>query len=319
TRGETPPAHAGGSPGRYRKLTQNLLPDPVEHPADYLAAGFSWPKWLAEKWLERYDRDECFRLGFWFNAPPPLWLRSNRLVTDRENYRLALAARGLDAEPGEHPQSLRLVDGASVRDLPGFAAGDFSVQDLSAMAVAAAVNPQPGWRVLDLCAAPGGKTTHLAELMRNQGTVVACDVDQRRLDTVTALCQRLGVTIVEPHVLSKTRTEPPPGPYHAALVDVPCSNTGVLGRRPEVRWRLREFEFEDLIRMQTRLLITAIEQVRPRGVVVYSTCSIEPTENRGVVDAVRRGFPNITVEAEGHAVPGRPSDGGYWARLRLPG
>ncbi|HVK17517.1 MAG TPA: hypothetical protein VM533_11265, partial [Fimbriiglobus sp.] len=116
----------------------------------------------------------------------------------------------------------------------------------------------------------------------------------------------------------KEDTNPPAGPFHAALVDVPCSNTGVLGRRPEVRWRLRPNEFEDLIRLQTRLLFTALDRVKPGGVVVYSTCSVEPDENEGVVKAVRRAIKGLTVEAEGHAIPGRPADGGYWARLRMP-
>jgi 16S rRNA (cytosine967-C5)-methyltransferase len=187
------------------------------------------------------------------------------------------------------------------------------------MTVASALDPQPGWAVLDLCAAPGGKTTHFAELMRNRGRVVACDIEPRRLDTVTSLCRRLGVTTVEPHLVGKEFTDPPAGPFDAALVDVPCSNTGVLGRRPEVRWRLRPTEFEDLIRLQTRLLFTALDRVKPGGVVVYSTCSIEPDENEGVVNAVRRGIKGLAVEAEGRAVPGRPADGGYWSRLRKPG
>jgi 16S rRNA (cytosine967-C5)-methyltransferase len=317
----SPPVATGGlaPTPRYRKLTRDLLPDPAADPPGHLAAAFSWPRWLADRWLARYGRDECFRLGFWFNAPPPLWLRVNKLRLDRESYRLVLAATGIDAEPGEHPQSLHLLEGASIRELPGYAEGEFTVQDLSSMAVATAVNPQPGWHVLDLCAAPGGKTTHLAELMQNRGRIVACDIDPKRLDTVTALCQRLGVSIVEPHLLDKEQTNPPEGSFHAALVDVPCSNTGVLGRRPEVRWRLRPNESEDLIRLQTRLLFTAIDRVRPGGVVVYSTCSIEPDENEGVVKAVRRGIKGLTLEAEGHAVPGRPADGGYWARLRKPG
>jgi 16S rRNA (cytosine967-C5)-methyltransferase len=305
--------------GKYRKLARPLLPDPDRDLPAYLAAGFSWPRWLADRWLARLDRDECFRLGFWFNAPPPLWLRVNRLKLDREAYRLFLAAKGIAAEPGEHPQSLRLLDGASVRELPGYDAGEFAVQDHSAMTVASALDPQSGWAVLDLCAAPGGKTTHLAELMRDRGRVVACDIEPRRLDTVAALARRLGVTIVEPHLVDKESTDPPAGPFDAALVDVPCSNTGVLGRRPEVRWRLRPTEFEDLIRLQTRLLFTALDRVKPGGVVVYSTCSIEPDENEGVVNAVRRGIKGLVVEAEGRAVPGRPADGGYWARLRKPG
>lgn len=315
---EHPAANAIPTDDKYRRLAEPLLADPTTAPASYLAAGFSWPRWLADRWLDRHGFDECVRLGFWFNAPPPLWLRVNSLRTDREGYRLQLAARSVDAEPGEHPQSLHLPDGHSIRDLPGYADGDFAVQDHSAMQVATALSPQPGWQVLDLCSAPGGKTTHLAELMRNRGRIVACDIDPKRLATVTSLCQRLGIAIVEPTLLDKEFTEPPAGPFDAALVDVPCSNTGVLGRRPEVRWRLRPHEFEDLIRLQTRLLFTALDRVKPGGVVVYSTCSIEPDENGGVVSAVRRGIRGLVLEAESTSVPGAPADGGYWARLRKP-
>jgi len=317
---QSPPTAVGGLSGHpYRKLNQAILPDPITEPAWYLADAFSWPQWLADRWMEKFGPEECFRLGFWFNAPPPLWLRINKLKTDRMAYRQRLTAKSIEAEPGRHPQSLKLLDGASVRELPGYAEGMFTVQDHSAMTVASALAPYPGWRVLDLCSAPGGKTTHLAELMQNHGQIVACDIDPRRLNTVTTLCQRLGITIVEPHLLDKQQTNPPEGPFDAALVDVPCSNTGVLGRRPEVRWRLRPEEFEDLIRLQTRLLFTAIDRVRPGGVIVYSTCSIEPDENSGVVNAIRREIRGLKVEAESTAVPGQPGDGGYWARIRIPG
>jgi 16S rRNA (cytosine967-C5)-methyltransferase len=99
-------------------------------------------------------------------------------------------------------------------------------------------------------------------------------------------------------------------------VDVPCSNTGVLGRRPEVRWRLKPGEFEYLIRLQTKLLFWAVERVKPKGAIVYSTCSIDPNENAGVVNAVMRGYRGLTLESEHTSIPGQPSDGGYWARLR---
>ena len=301
--------------GRYRKLTQPVLPDPVAEPAAYLAAAHSWPRWLADRWLERFGSEECDRLGFWFNAPPPLWVRVNKLHNDRETFRLRLAAALIDAEPGAHPQSLRFAEHHPIRDLPGYADGDFAVQDHSSLLPSSALSPQPGMRVLDLCSAPGSKTTHLAELMDNRGKITACDIDPKRLETVTALCQRLGIKGVET-VLLKENDDPPAGPFDAALVDVPCSNTGVLGRRPEVRWRIKPAEFEYLIRLQTKLLFQAIDRVKPRGVIVYSTCSIEPDENEGVVKAVRRGIKGLTLEAEHHAIPGRPSDGGYWARLR---
>lgn len=303
--------------GRYRVLARPVLPDPMQDSIGYVAAACSWPRWLAERWHARLGLEECLRLGFWFNATPPLWLRINKLHGDRETYRLRLAAALIESEPGEHPQSLRLTDGAAIRDLPGYAEGDFTVQDLSAMAVASVLNPQSGMTILDLCAAPGGKTTHLAELMGNRGKIIACDIEQPRLDTVKTLCQRLGISIVEPVLLGKEEA-PPAGPFSAALLDVPCSNTGVLGRRPEVRWRLKPQEFEHLIRLQTRLLFSAIERVRPGGVIVYSTCSIEPDENQGVVQGVRRAIKGLKLEAEHTSIPGAPGDGGYWARLRKP-
>lgn len=303
--------------GRYRKLARPVLPDPVAAPADYFAAAFSFPKWLADGWHTRFGLEECIRLGFWFNAPPPLWIRTNKLKTSRETYRLRLAADLIDAETGEHPQSLRFAEHHPIRALPGFDDGDFTVQDHSSMLVASALGVQPGMRVLDLCAAPGGKTTHLAELMDNRGTITACDTDPRRLETVTTLCQRLGVKGVRTVLLGEN-DEPPAGPFDAALVDVPCSNTGVLGRRPEVRWRLKPTEFQHLIRLQTRLLFNALDRVKSGGLVVYSTCSIEPDENEGVVKAALRGMRHLKLEAEHHAIPGKPSDGGYWARLRKP-
>lgn len=303
--------------GRYRRLTQPVLPEPANHPVEYLARAFAWPQWLAERWLTRFGWDECLRLGFWFAGPAPLWIRCNPLRTDRAALLNAFAQAGIPAEPGDHPQALRLTESANVRELPGFEQGWFAVQDESAMRVASALAPPPGSRVLDLCAAPGGKTTHLAELMNNQGRIIACDVDDRRLQTVVELSHRLGVTIIEPRRLHPQRNEAPPaGPFDAVLVDVPCSNTGVLGRRPEARWRLRPEDFRKLVPLQTRLLIQAGERIRPGGVIVYSTCSIEPEENRQVVQAVLQALPDLRLEADAEQTPGRPADGSYWARLR---
>ncbi len=302
--------------GVYRRLARPVLSDPTTRPVEYLSA-FSLPRWLARRWAERYPWDECVRLGFWFAGPAPLWLRVNPLRTDRDSFLAALRQTGFAAEPGDHPQAVRLEESASVREVPGYAEGWFSVQDQSAMRVSSALYPRPGWRVLDLCAAPGGKTTHLAELMRNEGQIIACDVDDERLKTVGELCGRLGVSIAEARRLHpEANEEPPAGPFDAVLVDVPCSNTGVLGRRPEVRWRLKPGDFAHLVRLQTKLLLWAGERVRPGGVVVYSTCSIEPDENGGVVRAALQGLRGLELEAEEEQVPGRPADGGYWARLR---
>jgi 16S rRNA (cytosine967-C5)-methyltransferase len=303
--------------GEYRRLAQPVLPDPAADPVQYLAAAFALPRWLAARWCERFPWEECLRLGFWFAGPASLWLRCNTLRTDRPAFLQACAEAGLRSEPGNHPQAVQLADATAIRELPGYEHGWFAVQDESAMWVASALAPEPGSRVLDLCAAPGSKTTHLAELMQNRGQVVACDVDDRRLQTLTELCRRLGVTIVETQWLHPEQNEEPPaGPFDAILVDVPCSNTGVLGRRPEVRWRLRPDDFGHLVALQKKLLLQAAERIKPSGAIVYSTCSIEPEENRQVVQAVVGAIPDVVLEAEAEQVPGRPADGGYWARLR---
>jgi 16S rRNA (cytosine967-C5)-methyltransferase len=302
--------------GVYLRLSRAVLPDPQTRPVEYLTV-LSLPRWLVQRWLNRYSWEECLRLGFWFSAPPPLWLRVNSLRINREGLLTAFRQAGVAAQAGEHPQAVRLEESAVIRDLPGYAQGWFTVQDQSAMRVASALQPVAGRRVLDLCAAPGGKTTHLAELMDNQGEIIACDVDDERLTKVKEMCNRLGIDMVHTQRLHlEANEEPPAGPFDAVLVDVPCSNTGVLGRRLEVRWRLKPGDFARLVRLQTRLLLQAGERVRPGGVVVYSTCSIEPEENGQVVQAAQQGLPHLVLEAEEEQVPGKPSDGGYWARLR---
>lgn len=303
--------------GEYRRLTRPIFPDPDGHAQEYLAAAFSLPDWLVQRWLLRYGIEECRRLGFWFAGPVSLTLRCQPLRCSREHLLSALREAGHTAETGEHPQAIRLHEAGPIRELPGYAEGWFSVQDESAMRVASALAPEPGETILDLCAAPGGKTTHLAELMRNTGRIIACDVDDQRLQTVAALAQRLELTIIETCRFRGSRGEDvPSGLFDRVLVDVPCSNSGVLGKRPEARWRLRPSDLRHLVDLQTRLLRTAIERVRPGGTIVYSTCSIEPEENRQVVETVLRDNPEIRLEAEQDAVPGRPADGGFWARLR---
>lgn len=303
-------------PGQYRRLARPILPDPAAHPQAYLAAAFGLPDWLARRWLGRYDIEECQRLGFWFAGPAPLTLRCNPLRAEREQLLDALRQAGHRAEAGAHSQAIRLHEAGPIRELPGYAEDWFSVQDESAMRVASALAPEPGETILDLCAAPGGKTTHLAELMRNTGRIIACDADARRLQTVASLAQRLGATIVETRPLSAEGAGLPDGPYDRVLADVPCSNTGVLGKRPEARWRLRPADLPQLVNLQTRLLRLAIARVRPGGILVYSTCSIEPEENRQVIEAILRESTELRLEAEEEAIPGRPADGGYLARLR---
>jgi 16S rRNA (cytosine967-C5)-methyltransferase len=177
--------------------------------------------------------------------------------------------------------------------------------------------PQPGERVLDLCAAPGTKTTHLAELMNGEGSIVATDVDLGRLRKIEENADRLGFSsMIHPLVIREDLSELPEGPFDAILIDVPCSNTGVLGKRPEVRSRITPEDIDELVVTQKKLLDAAASLVAPGGRIVYSTCSVEPEENSGVVAQFLQKSSNFELVETQEFIPGDPTDGGYQVLLR---
>jgi 16S rRNA (cytosine967-C5)-methyltransferase len=185
------------------------------------------------------------------------------------------------------------------------------------MEAATRLAPQPGERVLDLCAAPGGKTLHLAALMQNQGQIIAADSDQRRLKQVADSARRLHASIITCETIAADTSRLPQGPFDAVLLDVPCSNTGVLGKRPEVRWRLTPADLVELPQIQYRLLQAALRVVRPGGRVLYSTCSIEPEENSQLIQAALKTRRRPRLIEECHHWPGEPCDGAYQALLQV--
>ena len=183
------------------------------------------------------------------------------------------------------------------------------------MAASRLLNPQPGEMILDLCAAPGGKTTHLAELSGDQATIYACDVNEGRLQRIDSNMDRLQLSSILTRLIERDGTGLPELEFDAALVDVPCSNTGVLGRRSEARWRFSEPDLKELTEMQGRLLMTAFDLLRPGGRLVYSTCSIEPEETSDLIRSVVEAVPSMVLLKEQLSLPGQPSDGAYTALI----
>jgi len=300
---------------QYRRCRQPIFADPQQHTVEYVTAAFSFPAWLVARWVQRFEFEDLLRIGFWFNTPPRPSLRVNRLKTTRDVLLADLTAADVAAVPGHRPESILLTGPAEIERLPGFWEGRFCVQDESAMAAAEMLDPQPGETVLDLCAAPGTKSTHLVELMADEGTVVAADIRTDRLERVEENARRLELGTIETCLIQTDGRDIPPGPFDAILVDAPCSNTGVLGKRPEARWRLQPRDLVELAGIQRRLLTCACDRLREGGRIVYSTCSIEPEENTGVVQAVlrRRGDMRL-VDSVDH-VPGQPADGGHQTLL----
>lgn len=301
---------------RFRCLTVDLFPHPDTDPAGYLSRAFSYPATVIADWLSRYGREQTQSVAQWFNQRNPLYLRTNLLRNSREDLLHELEAAGISASSGNEPQSIRLETKVGFDALTGFEAGKFTIQDESAMAAGNLLNPQPGETVWDLCAAPGTKTTHLAELMFNRGTILATDVSADRLDKIEQNASRLGLSCIETKLINVPGATLPELQFDAILVDAPCSNSGVLGKRLEARWRMDEVSLRELTKIQRGLLETALNQLKPGGRLVYSTCSFDPRENEQLLQSVLSQFPNRNVVHEQQHFPGDPSDGGYQALVR---
>lgn len=292
------------------------------------ALGWSHPDWLVERWVQRWGGEATARLLEWDNTPPKVLVRLNTLrvrpgtVIDywRNEERVEYDFRHYDWVPEN--TAFELKSHPSLETMESFKRGWFYVQDPSTLLAAHLLDPQPGDSILDVCAAPGGKTTYLAQLLEDDCEIVAQDIDQSRLKLLQENCDRLGVGSVEPGLAPSAAAAPIEHPrrFDRVLVDAPCSNTGVLRRRVDLRWRIRPPEIQRLRQAQLALLRRGADQTKPGGVLVYSTCSLEPEENSGVVREFLAASSEFRLASERELLPFRDSvDGAYVARLERTG
>jgi 16S rRNA (cytosine967-C5)-methyltransferase len=246
-----------------------------------LAVQTSHPLWLVRRWLQRWGGEETRGLCEANNVPPPAHVRVNTLRARPDEVAEALREAGAEVRPGSLPESLHVRGGLEAR-LRLEAEGRISPQDEAAMVVARVVDPRPGELVVDACAAPGGKATHLAALMQNRGRVVACDVSPRKVEALRRKVERCGARCVEAWVLDARDLDVKGA--DRVLVDAPCTGLGVVRRRAEIRWRVRPEDLAAAAARQREILAGAARAVRPGGVVVYSVCSTEPEEGEAVVE-----------------------------------
>jgi 16S rRNA (cytosine967-C5)-methyltransferase len=309
------------------------------------ATGCSHPEWLVEKWRRRFGDEKTRQLLDWNNTPPKTFARVNTLKFRRDDLHESQTFNGESGTRVTRPSEAKdagdllarwreenveydfvrrgwleenlvfeLKSHPSLNSLASFRDGWFYVQDPSTLLAVTELNPQPGDAVLDLCAAPGGKTTFIAQLMRNEGKIVACDVSEERLKLIRENFQRLGVTCAEPILSSAFSLQP--SAFDRVLVDAPCSNTGVLRRRVDLRWRIAPEEILRLRQTQLDLLRLAATKLKAGGVLVYSTCSLEPEENSGVVQEFLAAHPHFKLETERELLPFADNvDGAFVARF----
>ena len=285
------------------------------------ALGYSHPEWLVTRWRNRWGDDKTAQLMEWNNTPPGTFARVNTLKAEpgklleqwrEENVEYDFVRRDWLEENlvfilKSHPPLARL---------PSFQQGLFYVQDPGTLLAVVELAPQPGESVLDLCAAPGGKLSYIVQRMRNEGELTAHDVAPERLKLVEENCARLGISIVRTTLPSTLHSQPATA-FDRVLLDAPCSNTGVMRRRVNLRWRIRLEEIERLRTAQMELLHTAASLLKPEGTLVYSTCSLEPEENQELIKQFLGERADFSMEHERELLPFVDAvDGAYTARLR---
>ncbi len=293
------------------------------------ALGWSHPEWLVERWRKNFGEENMRRLLEWNNTPPKTFARVNTLKTDaaklierwrEENVEYDFVRRDFlgradlpVSQTDFENLACELKSHPPLNSLGSFRAGGFYLQDPSTLLAPALLDAQPGETILDLCAAPGGKTTFIAQLMNNEGKIVAHDSFADRLKLIRENCTRLGVTCAEVTATFNFA----PATFDRILVDAPCSNTGVMRRRVDLRWLIQPTEIERLRATQLALLKQAATVLKPGGVIVYSTCSLEPEENSEVVKEFIAANPSFQLESERQLLPFADGvDGAYVARLK---
>ena len=305
--------------GYVRELEPTrLLLDELKRTQPHL--GYSHPQWLVARWQERWGAEAAAQLMTWNNTPPKTFARVNLLKVEPGKLLEQWRAEGVEYDFVRHDwleENLvfELKAHPSLSRLPSFQQGLFYVQDPGTLLAVTELAPRPGERVLDFCAAPGGKLGYIAQLMRNEGRLLAHDIAPERLKLVQENCTRLGITCAE-NCLSIASAEH----FDRVLLDAPCSNSGVMRRRVDLRWRITAEEIQRLRLVQLELLRRAAPFLRRGGTLVYSTCSLEPEENEEPVKQFLIEHPQFNLERTRELLPFRDEvDGAFVARLKHAG
>jgi 16S rRNA (cytosine967-C5)-methyltransferase len=257
----------------------------------------SHPKWLVERWLERYGFEAAESWARFDNGPAALTIRANTLKVTRDGLAARLLQHRVETAPTRFAPDGLVVRTGNPLLTPLAGEGVFAVQDEASQLVAVFADPRPEERVLDVCASPGGKTTAMAAMMRDRGSIVACDVRPRRVELLRRGVEASGARSVRIVQADATRILPFSPVFDLVLLDAPCSGLGTLRRDPDIRWRRSEADLPALANSQVTMLASAAAAVRPGGRLVYSTCSSEPEENEEVVSRFLQTHPGFIAAA----------------------
>lgn len=299
--------------GYLKKKDELTLPDRGEDLVKYLSVKYSYAPWIVELWLEEYDADfveELLKAG---NETPRMTIRLNWMKIMKKDLMAKLEEKGFEVEEGRLCQNALYVSGSGLLDTGLYKHGLFSVQDESSMLVAEKLDPKHGELIMDLCAAPGGKTMAIAERMNNTGRIIASDIYRRKLDLIDREAYRLGMKNVETRSWDATRVDSSMiGKADRVLVDVPCSGLGVIRRKPEIKYKKKTQEMDLLPGKQLAILSAAAKYVKVGGTLLYSTCTINPYENQRVIDDFLKKNTRFQVEEMMQLFPNKDGTDGFF-------
>lgn len=320
TRASGFPEMTGLVNGVLRSLIRgkDSLPWPLEGAEDYLSITHSIPRWLADLILSSYPRETAEAIIAYRNQSHAVTLRRNQVLTTQEEFSSILAKKPWEVLPGRLEEAVRVKGASDLARDPDFTNGKYSIQGEGSMMAALALVPRAGMTVLDCCAAPGGKACLMAEMMQNTGRVHAWDVHEHRVDLIYAQAERLRLYNIRPAVrdaaIYQERFEQT---MDAVLLDAPCSGTGVMDNKPDIKYRLTREGLEELIALQARLLEVNARYVKPGGILVYATCSLLPQENADQVKRFLETHPDFALDSLPDSIPAsfRDKQGVYGLQL----
>ena len=290
-----------------------------EEPLDFLSVRYSCPGWLTEKLVKQYGEETCEEILAASLKPYPVTLRVNLLKTTADHLAKRLEEEGIKTHPAEGNPCCLYVEGAiNVNRSVAYRDGLYSLQNTSSMAAVEALAPENGEKILDLCAAPGGKTTFIAEKMENQGEVIACDIHPHKVPLIENAAERLGISCVDTRGQDDTEfVEEWEGSFDRVLADVPCSGIGVIHKKPDIKWKRQSEDIPELCKIQRRMLENAGRYVKSGGVLVYSTCTILREENQEQVADFLEAHPEFVPEEEQQLLTHLTGGSGFYiAKLR---
>ncbi len=274
-----------------RKKDQIKFPD---NEVEYIAVFYSFPEWLIEKWLNYFGQESVIRLCEYLNRKPSFGFRVNALKSCPEEIESFLTEKGIKFRKGEYAEDYYYLESPiELAELSFLKEGKIYIQDESSLLAARLLDPKPDETIIDLCAAPGGKSTYMAQLMQNKGKILAVDKTANKLEKLKENSCRLGAEIID--FVTADGTSFWTDPADKILIDAPCSGTGVLNRNADARWQKSQKDLARLAEIQLALLENAAKLLKPGGALVYSTCSIMPEENQEVIEKFLRVHPRFVV------------------------